>query len=180
MYDPDSNDENPGFFTIAGILVVLLLGAGVFVLLYTSLATPNTTAGNLLSVSLTPETPAGITPTPSPPKAVPTYTTAPTVTATPTRAQTPTPAQIPTAEPSPTRPRPTRTPVFLRVSAGDNVLNIRRQPRSSSPIVQQLDDGNVVEDLRRTQTTGGVKWRKVRSKQGTVGWASERFLKRRR
>ena len=58
VYGPDSG-ENPGVFTTTGVLLVILVGVGVFWLLYTALASPSTTAPLLPSPS-TPAPEAGL------------------------------------------------------------------------------------------------------------------------
>ncbi len=62
LYGPDSG-ENPGVFTTTGVLLVILVGVGVFWLLYTALASPSATE-QLLPPASTPPPETRLVPSP--------------------------------------------------------------------------------------------------------------------
>jgi len=190
--------EDPGAFTAAGILTVLAVGVGVFFLLYSALAAPNNGARGLISEALPPgvsgndalavlrTATSAPTSSPSPsPTPMATPTVAPTPSATSTVVPTPTSTAVPpTVTPVPTPPLPTPTPtqlpVLLRVINPGNPLNIRLNPTSNSPVLEQVEHGSLMQDLGRSRQVKDVSWREVRTPNGTVGWAVDIFLWRQR
>lgn len=194
MYRTD-RDENPGLFTVTGILVSLLLGAGVFYLLYTGLGSPSQPTRDVLGAAATsvaplenfsPPTEGPLPPTelaPAEPTVAP--TTAPTsalsiiLTAEPTAQPTPAPVDTPqpTVEATPlVVPTPTSGPSYVRVSSNGATLNIRSAPGADSPLVETVEDGTRLLDLRETRRLDGALWRRVRTESGRQGWAADRFL----
>lgn len=174
-YDPSDGDGNPDPFTVSGILVVLALGAIVFAILYSALA-----RGPATEALLAPPTePSASQPRPS---AFAVASPQPVRTAQPTPTVLPATVAVPTSAPTvrPTGPPPTAAPTegpsFLTVVTNGTTLNLRAQPRANSDVQAVLRDGNVVLDLGTTRTSGGVRWRRVRTRDGIVGWASSRFL----
>lgn len=176
-YAPSDGDGNPDPFTVSGILVVLALGALVFAILYTALA-PGAATEALLAPPAepsasqarpTPSAPVIASPRPARP-ALSAPTSPATVAAPPTQAATPQPDILLTT------PTATEGPRFLTVVTNGTTLNLRAQPRADSDVQAVLRDGNVVLDLGTTRTSGGVRWRRVRTREGIVGWASSRFL----
>lgn len=184
MYALD-DDENPGVFTVAGILVTLLLGAGAFYLLYTALATPVPPAADLLASSgATPQRTALPTtaPTSAPTERPPAIGVAPTVapTAASTPTQFPATATVPPPDPSPTLGRVTPTaplPTYLEVVTDDVPLNVRRRPNAEAAVLERVQTGELVEDLGTTRRAGGELWRRIRTSSGASGWASDEFLR---
>ena len=176
-YAPSDGDGNPDPFTVSGILVVLALGALVFAILYSALA-PGPATEALLAPIAEPSASQGrptasafAIPSPQPPRAAGPATTAlPATVAVPTQAATARPTGLPATA------APTEGPRFLSVVTNGTTLNLRAQPRADSDVQAVLRDGNVVLDLGTTRTSGGVRWRRVRTRDGIVGWASSRFL----
>lgn len=193
MYHSD-NSENPGLFTVVGILFALLLGAAVFVLLYSALAPPDSASGGLLAplvlVTQTPRDQPGETAPAAPATVAATPAITPVVTsvvtiesASPTAkatgtvqaAVTPSPAiaratDIPTARPIPPQV------ITFRVASNGLGLNVRRLPSLTSGILERLPDGSMVRGLGQTRRAGGVQWRRVRTSTGITGWASADIL----
>ncbi len=193
MYQSDGG-ENPGLFTVVGILFALLLGAGVFILLYSALAPQDSASGGVLPPLVlvtqtpsdqpgetTPAAPATVAGTPAAtPVVTPVVTIAsasPTAEATGTEqaAVTPSPA-VARATGTPTT-RPTPPPVItFRVASNGLGLNVRRMPSLTSGILERLPDGSTVRGLGQTRRAGGVQWRRVRTSTDTTGWASADVL----
>ncbi|MBA2362624.1 MAG: hypothetical protein H0V86_03735 [Chloroflexia bacterium] len=185
MYHADDG-ENPGPFTVVGIFVTLLLGTGVFFLLYSALAAPDSASVRVLP----PLVLEGLSPTPRPTERAPTAPATATATATATIESTPPPAdptstERPTSTPTPTTARATRIPtarsspprvIMLRVASNGLGMNVRRMPSLTSGIVERLPDGAMVRDLRQTRQTGSVQWRRVQTRSGATGWASADVL----
>ncbi len=189
MYQSDGG-ENPGLFTVVGILFALLLGAGVFVLLYSALAPPNRASGGVLPPLVlvtqtpsdqpeetTPAAPATVATTPAATPVVTIASASPTAEATGTEqaAVTPSPATARATGTPTTRPTPARVITF-RVASNGLGLNVRRLPSLTSGILERLPDGSTVRGLGQTRRAGGVQWRRVRTSTGTMGWASADVL----
>ncbi len=186
MYGLDDG-ENPSLFTVAGILVTLMLGGGVFYLLYSALSPPAPLAETPLPMTATPPTrrtaTAEVRVTSSTQSvrlvASPTLDRLPstsTVVTSPTAAATSSP--LPATRQSQASIRPTPAPIYLRVDTGGARLSIRSQPGPNSPVLEFVPDNGTVLFLGQTRTSDGVRWRRVRTLgRGTDGWASAEFLK---
>ena len=189
MYHSD-NSENPGLFTVVGILFALLLGAGVFVLLYSALAPPDSATGGVLAPTVlvtqtpsdqpgetAPAAPASVAATPAITPVVTITVTPPTVDATGTAqaAVTTAPATARATGAPTVRQTPTRIITF-RVASNGLGLNVRRLPSLTSGILERLPDGSTVRALGQTRRAGGVQWRRVRTNTGITGWASADVL----
>ncbi|MDQ3326996.1 MAG: SH3 domain-containing protein [Chloroflexota bacterium] len=185
VYQSDDG-ENPGLFTVVGILVTLLLGVGVFFLLYGALSAPGSASAGVLP-PLVIETPPQTEITPEPAPTAPATATSTQVvtiraTAPPTK---PASTEPPTSTPTTTIARATRTPtsrpvpsriITLRVASNGLGLNVRRLPSLNSGIIERLPDGSRVRDLGQTRRIEGVQWRRVRTGSGANGWASADVL----
>lgn len=173
---------------MTGILVSLLLGAGVFYLLYTALGSPTQPPGEVLGAAATSIAPPPATPLPTlePPPATelprvedtfmpPSEPTAePTPTATPVPTETPEPTSLPTRTATAS---PTATPlIYLHVNSNGSTLNIRRQPGPDSELVVRVEDDARLLDLGETERIDGDLWRRVQTEGGEVGWAADQFL----
>lgn len=194
MYRPDDG-ENPGLFTVTGILVSLLLGAGVFYLLYTALGSPSQPTRDVLGAAATSVAPLENLPSPTEARLPSTALPRAEVTIAPTTAPTPEPLILPTtepiAQPTPapvgtpkpaveatplTIPTPTSGPVYLRVNSNGATLNIRSAPGADSPLVEIVEDGARLLDLGETRRLDDVLWRRVRTDGRAQGWAADQFL----
>jgi WD40 repeat protein len=86
------------------------------------------------------------------------------------------PTSIPTAT-----QRPTATPIPVLHIGGratvyvinNDTLNVRTEPAIETNILERLDIGAVVTLLDGPRDTNGYRWWRVRTAQGTEGWAVE-------
>lgn len=120
------------------------------------------------------------TPTPGPTPtstATPTFTLTPTFTPTPASTLTPTVQVTATLTPTVTV-LPTATPTATPETAVVNYpfgLNLRADPRTSSPVLIVLDDEDVVILLDGNEEADGLQWQEVLVGD-TVGWVAADYL----
>ncbi len=101
----------------------------------------------------------------------------------PTRVITDTPPSVRTATPMRRQPATTARPGEIGVGAQVVVvtdgqrLNVRQEPRTDAAIVARVEPGTRLEVLDGPCAASGYTWWRVKSPDGTIGWAAENWLK---
>jgi hypothetical protein len=88
-------------------------------------------------------------------------------------AAAPTSAAAPTAAPSATPQLP--DPPWWRISASGEGANMRQTPSRTAPVVKELRDGAVVDNLDEQRTADGLSWRHVKDGDAD-GWVAAELL----
>ena len=121
-------------------------------------------------------------PTPTatrPSTATPTPTSTSTVAATAAAPTTAAATSQPTATPTSATP-PTATPVPEQVEVfgvGSGGANLRAEPGTGAPIVQNLPDGTRLTVIGEDREADGRAWRNVRGEAGTTGWIASEVVR---
>ena len=143
---------------------------------------PTATLSVTFTKSITPTQPtvtpsATITFTAVPPTPTKTYTVTYTPTVTPTKVMTPTRTIRPSKTPTITF-TPSATIVYGIVSVSNDVgLLIRAHPGLDSEYVKSQFNGSMLEILGEQKEQDGILWVKVRTNDGSEGWASAAALR---
>lgn len=143
---------------------------------------PTATLSVTFTKSITPTQPtvtpsATITYTAVPPTPTKTYTVTYTPTVTPTKVMTPTRTIRPSKTPTITF-TPSATIVYGIVSVSNDVgLLIRAHPGLDSEYVKSQFNGSMLEILGEQKEQDGILWVKVRTNDGSEGWASAAALR---
>ena len=70
---------------------------------------------------------------------------------------------------------PSVRPPWWRVSAGGEGANMRQSPSRTAPVVKELKDGAVVDNLDEQRTADGLSWRHVKDGDAE-GWVAAELL----
>ena len=181
----ESSPRRRGWLVIIGVMVLVLILAGLFFVFYTLVLKKD---GESPAAEVTPTTVQIVeaaTDTVAPPKNTATSEPAVSRPAASTAASTTTPI-IPSTVPPTNIPQPTLTlrpppeaitiSVRARINITEGLLNLRDLPTlSGSTVITQMVPGAEVNVIGGPEDVGDLRWWNVNGGEGRVGWIVEAF-----